>query len=89
MSSSLPSIITIHQWVQGFFFDGELINYGFNQSLGVDDSICIFTRCDSQTNHGDVLVECINQHSLMNHSLVTTSIDGYLNCSTITFLFLS
>ncbi len=73
--------------MQGFFFGGELVGSGFNQSLGVDDSVCIFTFCDYRIGHGDMLVECTDCCSLMNYSLVTTSKEGSLNHS-ITILFL-
>jgi hypothetical protein len=76
--------------VWGLFFDGELVGYGFNQSLGVDGLVCIFTQCDYQTNHGDILAECIDWHSLMNYFLVTALGNGYLDYSTTTFfLFIS
>jgi hypothetical protein len=66
-------------WVQGFFFDGELVGFGPNRSLGVDGSIHIFTRGDCQTSHGDMLVKHNDLHSLMNCSLVTTSREGFLD----------
>jgi hypothetical protein len=41
--------------VQGLFFGGELVGYIFNQSLGVDGSIHIFTHCDCQAIRGKML----------------------------------
>ncbi len=87
MSSSPPSIIMIHWQMKGFFFDNELVGSRLNWSLGVNGSIYIFTQCDYQTSHGNMLTECIDQHSLMNWSLVTNSRKGSLNCSTTTFFF--
>jgi len=87
MSSSPPSIIIIHWRVWGFFFNGELIGYGLNQSLGVDDSICIFTHCEYWTSCGNMLAKHTDGCSLKNYSLVTTSREVSLNCSTKTFFF--
>jgi hypothetical protein len=42
--------------VQGFFFGGELVDSKLNQSLGVNDLVCIFNQCDFQIGRGDVLV---------------------------------
>ncbi len=88
MSSSPPFIIISHWRVWGFFFGGELVGFGLNMSLGVDNSIHIFTRCDCQIGCGNMLIERTNQHSLMNCTLVTTLGKGFLDCSATNF-FLS
>ncbi len=85
MSSSPPSITTICWQVWGFFFDGELVSFGLNWSLGVDGSICTFTCCDCKTSHGDMLVEHFDRHELMNCSMVTTLREVSLDYSTTIF----
>ncbi len=87
MSSSPPSIIMIHWRVRGFFYSGKLIGSQFNWSLGVDDSIHIFIRCDYQTGRGDMLAKHIDHCSLMNCSLVKTSREGSLDCYVAIFFF--
>jgi hypothetical protein len=79
----------ICQGVGGFFCGGELIGFGFNRSLGVDGLVHTFTHCDYQTACGDMFVEHINHHLVINCSLVTTSREASLDCSiAILFSFL-
>jgi hypothetical protein len=68
-----------------FLFGGELVGSRLNWSLGVDGSIRTFTRCDYRIVCGDMLVEHIDRHSLINYSLVTTSGESFLDYSTIVF----
>jgi len=88
ISLFLPSIIRTCWQVCGFFFGGELVGYGLNWSQGVNGSIRSFIWCDWWISCGEMLVECIDQHSLINFSLVTTSWEGYLDCSLTIFLLL-
>ncbi len=71
--------------MQGFFFDGELVKFGFNWSMGVDGSSHIFTHYDYWTSHGNMLAKRTDCHSLMNCSLVTTSRGGSLDCYLVIF----
>jgi hypothetical protein len=71
------------------FLSGELVGSRFNQSLGVDGSFRTFTRCECQIGCGDMFVECIDRHSFLNYSLVTTSKEISMDSSTLGFFFFS
>jgi hypothetical protein len=79
-------MVIIWRQVRGFFFGGEIVGYGLNQSLGVDGLVHIFNSCDCQIGRGNILVEHTSQHSLMNCSMLITLGKGFLNCS-LTTLF--
>jgi hypothetical protein len=87
--NSWPIIVALSGCVWEFFF-GLLILVKFesnwlkgNCQLSRPMVLTFYWRI----NHGDILVECIGQCSLINYSLVTTLGEGSLDCSLATFFF--
>jgi hypothetical protein len=84
-SSSSKSIKCDLKVVLYFFLSGEVIGLRLNLSLGVSDSICIFSQWDWCTSKGKVVVEHACFLSFNNCPLVTSL--GETCCSWTTYHF--